>query len=77
MVKMTVEQPLFFCVEHSAPPIERRTTEIGPRDSCSESSRSSRCQIWSSSDETASPPPCILQMNLAAVLSSRDRGESS
>ena len=77
MVKMTVEQPLLFCVEHSGPLIERRTTEIGPRDSCSESSQSSRCQSRSSTDETASPPPCNLRTNIAAVLSTRDRRDSS
>ena len=62
-------------ISFQSSPTERRTTESGPRDSCSESSRSSRCQSRSSSDETASPPLCILRMNLAAVLSTRDREE--
>ena len=82
MVKMTVDlnknyrfESLVSAILRLFRPTNRRTTEIGPRDSCSESSRSSRCQSRSSSDETASPPLCILRMNLAAVLSTRDREE--
>jgi len=54
---------------------EWRTAEIGPRDSCSESSRSCRCWRPSWCPWTAAPPPCTRWRTSAAPPSTRDGGE--